>query len=176
MKATQKMINRSAVMVEQTEKKNEKGNNIIQSIMALDLIEEKVKAAKKHSMKNYATTILRRLTASAAKIKAPPATTTTPITLSNNIKNIQTKLDKMKAFVVTTKEVVCKEGTETEVRIKTNVETIFNDQQSTIKSRADTIKTTVKTKLNQHKESLKGAVEAIRLERIKHLNMIDMRK
>lgn len=56
------------------------------------------------------------------------------------------------------------------------METIFNDQQSILKSQADAIKLTIKTTLNQYKESLKEAVEGIKEERINHLNMIETRK
>ena len=97
--------------------------------MSLNTTEMEVIAVKKH-IRAYGRTVLRRLTTNAAKITAPPASTATSVTLSNNIKNIQTKLDKMKWFANIAKEVIWKEGTETIARIKTKVETIFNDQQS----------------------------------------------
>ena len=70
--------------------------------MALDTTEEQVKAVM-GCMKRYSNKLLARITTSAAKI---PESTSTSITLSNNIKDIQTKLDKMKKFANTDTEVV----------------------------------------------------------------------
>ena len=108
---------------------NENGNKIIRSIISLDTTEEEVIAVK-NCIKAYKIAVLQRLTANTMKITASPAPTTTSITLSNNIKDIQTKLDKIKSLVKTTKEIVQKEGTETIARIKASVETIFDDQRS----------------------------------------------
>ena len=99
MRATQKMINESATIVKQMQTENEKGNNIIQSIMLLDTTEANIKAIKTR-IKAYGVTIQRRLTASATSTPA-----TTSVTLSNNIKEIQVKLDKMNIFTKTTKEI-----------------------------------------------------------------------
>ena len=105
------MINKSATIVEQMRKENENGNKTIRSIMSLDTTKSDIKAIK-NRIKAYGITIQHRLNASANRIITSLTPTTTSVTLSNNIKEIQLKLDKMKTFAKTTKEIVKKEGTD----------------------------------------------------------------
>ena len=109
MKATQKMINDSAAIVELMGKENETGNRIIRSIQLLDTTESDLKSIKT-CIKAYGNIIEHRRN---AKITTSPTPTTTSVTLSNDIKEIQLKLDKMKVFAKTTKEIVKQVGTDT---------------------------------------------------------------
>ena len=85
------------------QKEHKNGNKIIQSIMSLHTTESDIKVIKNH-IKAYEITIQYRLHASANRITLSSTLTTTSVTLYNNIKEIQVKLDKMKAFAKTTKE------------------------------------------------------------------------
>ena len=109
MKATQKMINDSAAIVELIEMEKETGNKIIRFIQLLDTTKSDLKSIKT-CIKAYGNFIQHRLN---AKITTSPTPTTTSVTLSNDIKEIQLKLDKMKVFAKTTKEIVKQVGTDT---------------------------------------------------------------
>ena len=143
--------------------------------MSLNTTETDIVAVKTR-IKAYGATIQRQLTANATKITASPTPTTKSVTLSNDIKDIQTKLDKMKLFVKTAKEVVWKEGTDIIAQIKTNGETIFNNQRSALQLLLDTIETTVTTKLNQHKKNLKETVDEIKKVKVEHLTSIETKR
>ena len=122
MKATQKIINDSAAIVELMRKENEQGNiMIIRSIQLVDTPKSDLKPIKT-CIKAYGNIIQHWLN---AKITSPTPTTTS-VTLSNDIKEIQLKLDKMKMSAKTTKEIVKKEGIDAIAWITSQVATIFN--------------------------------------------------
>ena len=142
---------------------------------SLDTTKSDIKAIK-NRIKAYGITIQHRLNASANRIITSLTPTTTSVTLSNDVMEIQVRLIKMKAFAKTTKEIVQKKGTDAIARIKAKLGTIFDDQQSALQLRVDTIENTVATKLNQHKDIAKDTVDEIRKVKIEYLHLLEKKK
>ena len=111
------MIKDSTTIVAQIRKENEQGNNIIRAIQSLTTTESDLTSMKTR-IKAYGNIIQHRLDVKATTSLTP---TTTSVTLSNDIKVIQMKLDKMKLFAQNSKEIVKKEGTDAIARITTQV-------------------------------------------------------
>ena len=143
------MINDSAVLVKKMQMENEQGDNIIRTIQLLAITEADLTAIK-NRIKAYGNIIQNQLN---VRPVTSPATTTTSITLSNDIKVIQRKLDKMKLFAQNSKDIVKQEKIGAIARITDQIKTLFNNQQSNLQLRSAKIETTIATK----KESIQSS-------------------
>ena len=102
LKSIQKMTKDSTAIVTHMRKENEEGNNIIRAIQSLATSESHLMLMK-NRIKAYGNIIQHRFDVKAA---TSPTPTTTSVTLSNDIKVIQRKLDKMKLFAQNSKKIV----------------------------------------------------------------------